>query len=108
MAADMSLKQDFSSSMTYMVKKPEKERARVALRRVVKELEAVTWPTEEEEYEKLDSGIQGILDKLVAMKAGFFLSAPRECGGGHTFTNEIHMARLEQSLPSDTWELALD
>lgn len=49
------------------------------------------------------STTQGILDKLVASKAGLFLGAPHECGGGHTFTTEIYKTRLEQNLASESW-----
>lgn len=81
------------------------QRAQEAVNRVLTQLGAASWPTNEPDSLLLDHGVRAVLDKLVAMKAGMFLAAPRECGGGHAFTNEIHETRLAQNLRSDSWEI---
>ena len=108
LATDISPAGMMSMSMAYTMGENSKKLAVDAIRKLLRELDVVTWPLYEPWFEKVDSGVQGILDKLVAMKAGFFLGAPVECGGGHTYTEEIHAWRAEQKLLSDTWILERD
>ena len=103
LAADMSPQEVLSSSISNTMDDQAKEIARKALKKVLESLEVVTWPSHEPWFLGIESGVQGILDKLVAMKAGFFLGAAPECGGAHTYTEEIHAYRAERQLPSDTW-----
>ena len=105
LAADMSPAGIMSTSMAYTMREDSKKLAVGAMRKLLNELDVVTWPMYEPWFEKVDCGVQGILDKLVAMKAGFFLGAPVDCGGGHTYTEEIHAWRAEHKLPSDTWTI---
>ena len=105
LAADMSPASVMSASMDYTMGEGSKKVAAGAMRELLRELDVVTWPTYEPWFEKVDRGVKGILDKLVAMKAGFFLGAPVDCGGGHTYTEEIHRWRAENRLPSDTWTI---
>ena len=103
LAADITPGEILSTSMSYTMDDKAKEIARQSMEKLFSSLSVVTWPTHEPWFNEIDSGVQGILDKVVAMKAGFFLGAPIECGGGHTYTEEIHWWRAEQQLPSDTW-----
>ena len=91
--------------MAYTMGEGSEKQAAGALHELLHELDVVTWPMYEPRFEKVDRGVKGILDKLVAMKAGFILGALRECGGGHTYTEEIHGWRAKHKLPSDTWTI---
>eukprot|EP00271_Cylindrocystis_brebissonii_P021323 TRINITY_DN7530_c0_g1_i3.p1 TRINITY_DN7530_c0_g1~~TRINITY_DN7530_c0_g1_i3.p1 ORF type:complete len:131 (-),score=7.52 TRINITY_DN7530_c0_g1_i3:353-724(-) len=75
------------------------------IERVHEALAPVLWEAFLPTIVDIDSGILGILDKLVAHHAKLFLVPPLRCGGmGSSFTREIIDLRLESRRPSRTWE----
>ena len=102
-AADMMPGVDFSDSMKVTVDNETRLYAGEVLTKVLRELQAVTWPSVEPNFLRLDNGYKGILDKLVCMKSVVYLTAPIECGGGHTFSEEIRSWRQRHGKLSDSW-----
>lgn len=105
-AADMMPGADFSESMKWTIDNETRRLAGEALGRVFRQLKPVTWPTVEPTFLSLDDGYKGILDKLVCMKSTIYLTAPIECGGGHTFSEEIRSWRQRHGKLSDSWVYA--
>ncbi|GJP67299.1 hypothetical protein CLOP_g24132 [Closterium sp. NIES-67] len=71
-------------------------------------LQPVSWTTVDPKFPQLDAGVQGILDKLVCLKATYFLYPPDQCGGhSSSFTRDIigNRRKNRRAFPSEAWSL---
>ena len=103
LAADMSLKGSLSKS--WKLSWPfgtDRGICRHSLTRVLDALHPLSVP-QVTSARSLDSGVLGIIDKLLCMKAELFLIAPAGCGGEHSYTKEIREWRDKHGKISIVW-----
>ncbi|CAI7747042.1 unnamed protein product [Closterium sp. NIES-53] len=82
--------------------------ARRVIQLLYSKLQPVSWTTVDPQFPRLDAGVQGILDKLVCLKATFFLYPPDQCGGhSSSFTRDIigNRRKNRRAFPSEAWSL---